>query len=112
MVAQGFTMLLFGGHQKLDIQSWQPEVERIVSKPFPWKPDTWYHMKLRVENLPNGSVRAQGKVWPTGEAEPAAWTIEKVDAIGPRSGSPGLFGNSSFDMLFDNIKVYANSASK
>lgn len=112
VVAQGFTMLLFGGHQKVDLQSWQPEVERIVSAPYAWKPDTWYHLKLRVENLANGAVRAQGKVWLKGEAEPAAWTLEKLDPIGPRSGSPGLFGSAPFDMLFDNIKVYANSASK
>lgn len=111
VVAQGYTLLLFGGHQKLDIQSWQPEVQRIVSKPYEWKPDTWYHLKLRVENLPNGAVRAQGKVWPRGEAEPAAWMLEKVDPIGVRSGSPGLYGSAPFDMLFDNIKVYANSAS-
>ena len=56
---------------------------------FAWKPDTWYHLKLRVENLPNGAVRAQGKAWPAGEPEPAAWTIEKVDPIGNREGAPG-----------------------
>jgi len=111
IVAQGFTLMLFGNHQKLDIQSWQPEVERIVSRPYEWKPDTWYRMKLRVENLPDGSVRAQGKVWLSSDAEPSGWMIEKVDPIGPRAGSPGLFGNSAFDMLFDNIKVYPNPAS-
>ncbi len=112
VVAQGFTLMLFGNHQKIEIQSWMPEVERIVTKPYNWKPDTWYHLKLRVENLSNGSVRAQGKVWPTGEPEPQTWFIEKVDPIGPRQGSPGLFGSSPFEMLYDNIKVYANSASK
>ncbi|MBI3405924.1 MAG: PQQ-binding-like beta-propeller repeat protein [Acidobacteria bacterium] len=112
VVAQGFQLLLFGSHQKLDIQSWQPEVERIASVPFEWQPDTWYHLKLRVENLPDGSVRAQGKAWPTGTPEPGKWTVERVDPIGPRSGSPGLFGSAPFEMLFDDVKVYANSASK
>jgi outer membrane protein assembly factor BamB len=112
VVAQGYTLYLFGVRQKLEIQSWMPETERIVSMPFSWKPDTWYRMKLRVENLADGSVHVRGKVWPAAETEPAPWTIEKVDPIGPRSGSPGLFGNSSFDMLYDNIKVYSNSASK
>lgn len=111
VVAQGFTLVLFGSHQKLDIQSWQPEVERIVSLPFEWKPDTWYHLKLRVENLSDGSVRAQGKAWPSDAPEPAKWLVEKVDPIGPRYGSPGLFGSAPFEMLFDNVKVYANSTS-
>lgn len=111
VVAQGFQLVLFGSHQKLDIQSWQPEVERIASVPFAWKPDTWYHLKLRVQNQPDGSVRAQGKAWPAGESEPAAWTVEKVDPIGPKYGSPGLFGSAPFEMLFDNVKVYLNSAS-
>jgi len=112
VVAQGYTLVLFGSHQKLDIQSWQPEVERIVSTPYEWKPDTWYHLKLRVENLPDGSVRAQGKAWPSDAPEPDKWMVEKVDPIGPRYGSPGLFGSAPFEMLIDNVKVYANSASK
>jgi outer membrane protein assembly factor BamB len=112
VVAQGFTLRRYGGHQKLEIQSWEPEVERIASKPYAWKPDTWYHLKLRVENLPNGVVRARGKVWPSGEPEPAEWFLEKTDPIGPRSGSPGLFGSAQFDMLYDNIKVYTNPASR
>jgi len=111
VVAQGFTLVLFGSHQKLDIQSWQPEVERIVSLPYEWKPDTWYHLKLRVENLPDGSVRAMGKAWPSDAPEPAKWMVEKVDPIGAHTGSPGLFGSAPFEMLFDNVKVYANSAS-
>ena len=59
--------------------------------PFEWKADTWYHLKLRVENMPDGKVRARGKAWPTGQPEPEAWTIEKIDPIGNRKGAPGLF---------------------
>lgn len=109
VVAQGYTLVMFGNHQKLDIQSWQPETERIVSVPFQWKPDVWYRMKVRVENLPNGSVRVQGKVWPRDEAEPAAWTIEKTDPIGVRKGAPGVFGSTQSEMFFDNFKVTPNA---
>ena len=36
-----------------------------------------------------GKVRARGKVWPKGEPEPAAWTIERIDPIGSLKGSAG-----------------------
>ncbi len=108
VVAQGYTLVLFGAHQKIEIQPWQPETERTVSAPFDWKPNTWYTMKLRVENLPDGRVRAQGKAWPRGQPEPAQWTIEKVDPIGVRSGSPGLYASAPFEMYFDNVKVTPN----
>ncbi len=34
-------------------------------------------MKMRVENRADGTTLVQGKVWPGGEAEPTAWTIQK-----------------------------------
>jgi hypothetical protein len=63
---------------------------------------------LRVENLPDGKVRARGKAWPVGEAEPAAWMIERVDHIPNRQGAPGIFGNALAEVYFDNLKVYEN----
>ena len=66
IVAQRYELVLFGNSQKLELQSWQPETARTVSVPFSWKADTWYRMKLRVENLPDGKVRALGRVWPAG----------------------------------------------
>ena len=68
----------------------------------------WYRVKLRVENLPGGQVRARGKVWPAGAAEPEAWTIERTDPIGNRQGSPGIFGSALAEIYFDNLKVYPN----
>jgi hypothetical protein len=66
-------------------------------------------MKLRVENLPNGHARARGKVWPTGDPEPAEWMIEKVDPIGVSKGAPGLYGGSQSEMYYDILKVIPNS---
>ena len=73
--------------------------------PFTWKADTWYHLKLRVENMPDGKVRARGKAWPTGQPEPAAWTIEKIDPIGNHQGAPGFFVDAEFGAYLDNLKV-------
>jgi outer membrane protein assembly factor BamB len=108
VVAQRYGLTLFGNAQKLELTSWQPEVARRVDVPFEWKVDTWYRVKLRVENLPGGQVRARGKVWPAGAAEPAAWTVERTDPIGNRQGSPGIFGSALAEIYFDNVKVYAN----
>ncbi len=100
--------MLFGNSQKLEISPWQPETARVASVTFAWKPETWYRLKLQVENLPDGKVRARGKAWPAGEAEPGAWTVERVDAIGNHQGSPGIFGNALAEIYFDNLKVTPN----
>ena len=76
--------------------------------PFAWKADAWYHLKLEVQNLPGGKVRARGKAWAVGEAEPAAWTIEKIDSMGNKQGSPGIYADAPFEIYFDNVKVTSN----
>ncbi|HEX7956887.1 MAG TPA: PQQ-binding-like beta-propeller repeat protein, partial [Pyrinomonadaceae bacterium] len=108
VLAQRYSLTLFGNAQKLELTPWQPEVKRAVDVPFEWKTDAWYRVKLRVDNLPNGGVRARGKVWPAGAAEPEAWTVERTDPIGNRQGSPGIFGSALAEIYFDNLKVYAN----
>jgi outer membrane protein assembly factor BamB len=115
VVAQRYELVLFGNHQRLELQPWQPETQRTVKVDFKWKPDTWYVMKLEVQAMGGGRVRARGKVWPKGEAEPAGWTIERVDPIGSLEGSPGLYAdamNSSptggSEIYYDNIRVYRN----
>jgi hypothetical protein len=53
-------------------------------------------------------VRARGKVWPTGETEPAQWTIDKTDPIGNRQGAPGIIADAEFGAYIDNLKLMAN----
>ena len=108
VLAQRYSLTLFGNAQKVELTPWQPETARVASAPFEWKTDTWYRVKLRVDNLPNGQVRARGKVWPAGAPEPEAWTVERTDPIGNRQGSPGIFGSALAEIYFDNLKVYAN----
>jgi hypothetical protein len=108
VTAQRYSLVLYGNDQQVKIEPWEPETHRSAVVPFEWKADTWYHLKLRVENLPDGKVRARGKVWPTGQPEPAAWTIEKVEAIGNKKGAPGFFIDSEFGAYIDNIKVTPN----
>jgi outer membrane protein assembly factor BamB len=108
VLAQRYALVLYGNSQMLHLEPWQPETKRTVAIPFAWKPDTWYRMKLQVENLPDGKTRARGKVWLASETEPTAWMIERIDPIPNRQGAPGLFGSALAELYFDNLKVYAN----
>ncbi|HKY05785.1 MAG TPA: serine/threonine protein kinase, partial [Blastocatellia bacterium] len=108
VVAQRYSLILFGNHQRVELESWQPETARSVKVPFAWKSDTWYRVKLQVENLPDGKVRARGKVWPAAEAEPAQWIVERIDPIPNRQGSPGIYADAPFEIYFDNLKVASN----
>jgi outer membrane protein assembly factor BamB len=108
LINQRYGLVLFGNGQKLELHPWQAADEMTVRVPYPWKPDTWYRMKLRVDNRQDGTTQVRGKVWPTGESEPAAWTIEKVDKIPHRSGSPGIYADGISDVYFDNLAIYPN----
>ncbi|HZI46171.1 MAG TPA: PQQ-binding-like beta-propeller repeat protein, partial [Pyrinomonadaceae bacterium] len=103
VIAQRYSLTLFGNSQMLHLEPWQPEIKRTKSVPFPWKPDTWYRLKLEVTNMRDGTTRARGKAWPANEPEPSAWTIESIDPIGNHQGAPGIFGNGLAELYFDNI---------
>jgi hypothetical protein len=108
VVAQRYSLILFGNHQRLELQSWQPETARTVVKPFAWKPEIWYRLKLRVEPAAGGKVRVLGKAWPREEAEPADWAVERVDPIPNLQGSPGFYADATNEVFFDNLKVTPN----
>lgn len=108
VVAQRYEVVLVGNSQRIELRSWQIEEKRTVKKPFAWKADTWYRVKLQVENLPDGKVRARGKAWPASEPEPAEWMVERIDPIGNRHGSAGIFADALNEIYVDNIKVTPN----
>ncbi len=84
---------------------------------FPWNPDAWYAVKLSV-SIENGQGLIRGKVWPKGEPEPAAWSLEMTDPSPNPEGSPGLYAYSvaitskskGTEVLFDNVEVSRNVA--
>jgi outer membrane protein assembly factor BamB len=108
ITVQRQSLVLYGTTQRLKLEPWEPETQRSMVVPFAWKPDVWYTLKLRVENLPNGAVRARGKAWPKGETEPPAWQIDKTDPIGNREGAPGFFIDAEFGAYIDNLKLTPN----
>jgi outer membrane protein assembly factor BamB len=108
VTVQRYSLVLYGTTQRLKLEPWEPETQRTAMVPFAWKPDAWYTIKLRVENLPNGQVRARGKAWPAGAPEPAAWQIDKTDPIGNRQGAPGFFIDAEFGAYIDNLQLTQN----
>ena len=90
ITAQRYSLVLYGNRQQLKLEPWEPETERTATVPFAWKPDAWYHLKLRVENTAGRQGARAGQGVGAGQPEPAAWTIDKVDPIGNRQGAPGL----------------------
>ena len=107
LVAQRCALLLSGPRGRLELQPLPPAAARPATVPFAWRPDTWYHLRLRVENH-GDAVRAFAKAWAVGAVEPAEWTLERVDPAGHRQGSPGLRVEAPAEVLFDNVKVEHN----
>ncbi len=108
VTAQRYSLIIYGNAQQMKIESWEPETHRSAVMPFEWKADAWYHLKLRVENIADGKVRARGKVWPVGQPEPEGYMIEKIDPIGNHKGAPGFFVDAEFGAYIDNVKVTPN----
>jgi len=109
LVAQRYTLDLMGASQQLQLRSWPPQVATHFSKtiPFAWEAGRWYTMKLEARTR-DGAAVLRGKVWPRGEPEPDAWTIEAVHETGNLQGSPGFFGNSKdSEIAIDNVSVEA-----
>lgn len=109
LIAQGYTLDLQGVAQKLQIRMWDSQLLRMgTTVDFRWDANRWYTLKFQVSRQ-NDQALTRGKVWPAGEPEPEAWSIEAVDEAPNVAGSPGLFGNSTNAEIFlDNLRVFAN----
>jgi outer membrane protein assembly factor BamB len=107
LVNQRYYVVLKGSSKKLEINSVQDLWRHSVD--FDVQPNTWYHLKSRVDVAADGSGTIRAKAWKKGDAEPDAWTIEVHHAIANQSGSPGLFAMAPQKRVYiDNIVVTPN----
>ena len=107
LINSGYTMDLLGNRQKIQLQSWAAELRVDEEVDFPWEPNVWYRLQLRVDiEGDRGLVR--GKIWRRDEPEPGDWTITAEDPLPVRQGSPGIIGYSPIDIFFDNVSVVEN----
>ena len=73
--------------------------------------NTWYTLKTRVDANADGSGVVRGKVWPKGQPEPEAWTVEAKVARAHTQGSPGIFGFTPMNqkrVYLDNLSITEN----
>ncbi len=108
IINQRYAIVLKGNDQKLEVSSNFERLREAVD--FKWQPQTWYHLKSRVDLAADGVGVVRAKAWKRGDPEPEAWTIEVKHQTAHQEGSPGLFGFSPQDMrvYIDNIKVNSN----
>ncbi len=116
VVANRYTLYLAGGIQKLRLNTWSalPRVDRTID--FPWRPDTWYRLKLTAE-VKNGAGIIKGKCWERGKEEPRAWTVELTDPYPNTEGAPALYGYAQgipenggpgTEVYYDNVRITPN----
>lgn len=109
IVVQRYALMMMGTQGTLELQPWEPETKRTVAAPLAWKGNTWYRLKLRVQNEPDGaSTRVQGKAWLATEPEPAGWMIDRVDTMPNVKGAPGIFADAENGVWIDNLKITPN----
>ncbi len=105
LIANRYTLDMQGRHQRLQIRSWASDLRMAKTIDFEWETDVWYTMKMMVEVIDDKAL-IRGKVWRTGEPEPAEWTITAEDPLPNREGSPGIYGYSATVIYYDNLKVW------
>ncbi len=114
--ANRYTLFLGGNIQQLRLYSWDalPHIDKTIQ--FPWKPNTWYRMKLTVK-VDEKKAIVRGKVWERGGEEPKDWTIELEDPVPNREGAPALYGyaagiidakNPGTEIYYANVKIAPN----
>ena len=59
IIAQRYSLVLYGNIQQLKMESWQPETARTVTAPFAWKPNTWYRPQAARREPARRQGRAQ-----------------------------------------------------
>ena len=115
LINSRYRFVMMGMRKKLRIETWSPLPRLRQDVSFPWDHESWYRAKFSVE-LEGDQARVRAKVWPRGESEPEAWSIEVVDPHPNREGSAGIYGYSvgttsksdGPEILFDNFKVMRN----
>jgi outer membrane protein assembly factor BamB len=114
VICQRYMIVLKGNDQKLEVSS---NFESLRVPPqnapsnFKWSPNTWYHLKARVDTKPDGSGVVRAKAWKKGDPEPENWLMEVPHQNAHHEGAPGLFGFAPQDkrVYIDNILVTKNN---
>ena len=110
LVNQRYLIAMTANSRIIEITSNHERLKESV--PFDAKPNTWYHLKTRVDRDKTGEggfVRA--KLWEKSAPEPEKWTMELRQEKLHDHGAPGVFAfspQSQKRVFIDNLSLSAN----
>lgn len=110
LVNQRYLIAMTANSRIIEITSNHERLKESV--PFEAKPNTWYHLKTRVDRDKTGEggfVRA--KLWEKSAPEPEKWTMELRQEKLHDHGAPGVFAfspQSQKRVFIDNLSLSAN----
>ena len=112
LINSGYTCLIAGIQQRMEIRSWGSELRMMQRQNFAWETGTWYSMKLRVDIESDGQGReiaaVRCKAWKRYENEPPMWTLTVRDPLPIRQGAAGLYAYTPVNGYFDNVVITAS----
>ncbi|MBI5692923.1 MAG: PQQ-binding-like beta-propeller repeat protein [Verrucomicrobia bacterium] len=92
LVNQRYLIALVANSRILEVSSNHERVKESV--PFDAQPNTWYHLKTRVDSDGKGGGWVRAKLWERAKPEPDKWTIEVRQEKLHAQGAPGVFAFS------------------
>jgi hypothetical protein len=109
LIASGYQFTIRSRAQNVRLDTWTSNDYRTFTESaFVPKANTWYTLKLSATPAQD-TATVRGKIWPRGEKEPEKWTVEMVDRMPNRNGTPAVFGNSpDAEIYLDNLQVTSN----
>ncbi len=74
------------------------------SVPYDWADATWTSLRVQIRKAGPGWI-VEGKAWPAGSPEPAAWTLTFETKEAPAAGRAGIWGSpfSGTPIRFDDL---------
>jgi outer membrane protein assembly factor BamB len=109
LVNQRYLIALTANSRILEVTSNHERLKESV--PFEAQPNTWYHLKTRVDSDGKGGGWVRAKVYERAKPEPDKWTIEVRQDTLHSHGAPGVFAfspQSQKRVYIDNLSLTAN----
>ena len=109
LVNQRYLIALTANSRILEVTSNHERLKESV--PFDAQPNTWYHLKTRVDSDGKGGGWVRAKLWERAKPEPDKWTIEVRQDKLHAQGAPGVFAFSPQSLkrvYLDNLSLTSN----
>ena len=97
----GYRLQVSAGKKTLELFQGDEACQSVA---YEWKDDSWTSLRIQIRKTAEGWM-VEGKVWPAGTPEPAAWTIRHDAKAEPATGRAGIWGSpySGTPIRFDDL---------